>query len=356
MTITLKSGTSETQVTALNKMLEDEGLQGRLITGEGDQIVAIIGNELRHRSFLQNLEGLPFVREVNLVTSPYKPISRDAHPEMNKKDSYGGWISTEVDVGPVKIGGNNQLEIAAGPCSIDADNPTLLDEMVHQLYEMGVRILRGGGHKPRSDPYTFRGHERRALELGRQVADRYHMAFVTEPVRSEHIDEVVELADVLQIGTRNATQGFYLDVVAKTAASQMPILAKRGKKDSIEKTYLPMILNMYDNAQGESNTNIMLCLRGIETGIDTTRFTCDSGDVEAVREKNILPVWGDPSHSGGLSRYVVTHARQYIDGGVHALLVEVYPEGRKSLSDASQAITMAQLGDIMGYAQQQGRR
>jgi len=181
------------------------------------------------------------------------------------------------------------------------------------------------------------------------------MAFVTEPVRSGHIEEVVELADILQIGTRNATQGFYLDVADATAEKQMPILAKRGMHDGIEETYLPMILNIYDNSDGGSNTNLMLCLRGIKTGIDTTRFTSDAGDVEALREIQVLPVWGDPSHSAGKSIYVPAHAKQYLLGGVHALIVEVYPDDKKSLSDASQTITFAQLGEIMKYGRDIGR-
>jgi len=145
MTITLKPDTSQLQIESLQGMLSDEGLSGRVVPGEEETIVAIIGNENKHRDFLQSLDNLPFVRAVNLIQSPYKPISREAHPSLNTRDQYGGWLSTEIDVGPVKIGGNNPVQIAAGGCSIDADDPTLMDEMAHQLYEMGVRILRGGG-------------------------------------------------------------------------------------------------------------------------------------------------------------------------------------------------------------------
>lgn len=353
MVFTLKRGTTDKEIVELVALLEKEGLKGRPIKGELDTIVAVIGDESKKLEFLQSLTNLPYVSAFNPITSPYKAIARGAHG-TNGKDESGRYISKEIRAGPLVVGGKNPLAIMAGPCSIDANDPVLLDEIAAAIKENGAKGLRGGGYKPRSDPYTFRGYEARALELGREVCDKYGLAFVTEPVRSKHIPYVVEYADVLQIGTRNVNQGFYLDVADYTRKKQMPVLAKRGMSQTLETDFLPLVLNIYDNDLG-GNPNIMICLRGIQTGRDTTRFTCDAGDVPPLKEKCILPVVGDPSHSAGLERYVVEHAKMYIIGGVDALLVEVHPPHKKPLSDAAQAISYKQLEEIVQFAKYVGR-
>lgn len=181
------------------------------------------------------------------------------------------------------------------------------------------------------------------------------MAFVTEPVEVEHIPIVLKYAHVLQIGTRNATQPFYRAVARATLETQTPVLAKRGMAQFLEEEYLPMVLNIYDYGPEGNNKNVMLCLRGVRTFDRATRFTSDDGDVPVLKRKSILPVIGDPSHTAGEREYVVAHAKGFIGQGVDGLLVEVYPAGRISLSDAGQAINYRQFEQIVKYAKQVGR-
>ena len=118
---------------------------------------------------------------------------------------------------------------------------------------------------------------------------------------------------------------------------------------------LPMVLNIYDYSPEGGNPNIMLGLRGIRSWNEATRFTLDAGDVPVLKYETFLPVVGDPSHSAGLIKYVVPHAMAFISSGVDALIVETYPDGKRPLSDAAQAINYTQLGQIVSFAKLVGR-
>lgn len=355
MVITLKPSVTQNDIDEVLELLRSEGLDGRLIRGAELSTINVIGDESKRLDFLHSLVNLPYVSAFTPISSPYKVISRDAHPDYNGQRINGQLLSKEIRAGSLVIGGNNPLAIIPGPCSIDIKEPSLMDEMAAFSKESGAKGLRGGAYKPRTEPYTFRGYGEPALELGRRMADKYGLAFVTEPVEVEHIDKVIQYAHVLQIGTRNANQSFHLAVARKTLENQMPILAKRGMAQYLEREFLPLVLNIYDYEPGRGNTNIMLCLRGIRTFNDTTRFTLDAGDVPVLKEKCILPVVGDPSHAAGLEKYVVPFAKAFIGAGVDALLVEIYPPGKKPLSDAMQAISYKQLEEIVQYAKQIGR-
>ena len=358
MVITLKPSATKRDKNELLKMLKAEGLEGRVIDGVELSTINIIGDESQKMDFLLSLQNLPYVSQFQSISSPYKVISREAHPDYNGEIFNGSWLSTEIRAGKngqFVIGGRNKLALMVGPCSIDATDPVALREIATAGKELGVTGLRGGAFKPRSEPYTFRGHELKALELGRQVADEYDLVFVTEPVKTEHIDLVIEYADILQIGTRNANQGFYLDVAERTMESQKPILAKRGYSQYLLKEFLPLVLNIYDYTEDKKNPNMMLCLRGIRTFGDSTRYTLDAGDVPVAKYENILPVVGDPSHPAGKERYVVPFAKSLIAAGADGLLVEVYPHGKTPLSDTAQHIDFKGLEQIVTFAKQIGR-
>lgn len=355
MVIKLRPNARPEDVEDILARLRAHGLDGRVVNGVSATTVNVIGDEVQNRDFLEDLANLPYVANFQMFSNPYKVISREAHPDFNGKIVNGSWLSKEIRAGPLVVGGYNNLALMAGPCSINADDPAVLDETAAAISELGAKGLRGGAHKPRKEPYTFRGHGLRALELGRKKADQYGLAFITEPVRTKHIDAVLEYAHVLQIGTRNATQGFYLDVAEATLKTQTPILAKRGMSQDLLDEFLPLVLNIYDYDENSGNPNVILCVRGTRTFDRSTRFTLDVGAVPVLKYESILPVVGDPSHPAGLERYVVPYAKALIAAGVDGLLVEVYPPGKKALSDAAQAISYKQLEEIVAYAKQVGR-
>ena len=101
----------------------------------------------------------------------------------------------------------------------------------HAVKAAGATILRGGAFKPRTSPYEFQGLGRDGLRLLALAKKETGLKIITELLSENHVDEVAEHADILQIGARNA-QNFQLLIAA--AASGKPILLKRGLSERID--------------------------------------------------------------------------------------------------------------------------
>ena len=86
-------------------------------------------------------------------------------------------------------------------------------------------MLRGGAFKPRTSPYTFQGLGVEALEILREAREETGLPVVTELMDPRHVEAVLEVADVIQIGARNM-QNFML--LAEVGRADKPMLLKRG--------------------------------------------------------------------------------------------------------------------------------
>ena len=101
----------------------------------------------------------------------------------------------------------------------------------------------------------------------------------------------------------------------------------------------------------EGNTRIIFGLRGMKTNFgDPHRNLVDFGHVPVVHRLTRMPVCVDPSHSVGMRGAspdgildVFHVAAQGVIAGANMLLVDMHPMPKKSLVDAQQAITLAEL-------------
>jgi len=91
----------------------------------------------------------------------------------------------------------------------------------------GATMLRGGAFKPRTSPYTFQGLGVAALEILREAREETGLPIVTELMDPRHVDEVVETADVIQIGARNSQNFLLLSEVGRAAK---PVLLNAGSR------------------------------------------------------------------------------------------------------------------------------
>ena len=70
-------------------------------------------------------------------------------------------------------------------------------------------MLRGGAFKPRSSPYAFQGLGVEGLKLLAAARDETGLPIVTELMDPRDLDDLLEYADVVQVGARNM-QNFQL--------------------------------------------------------------------------------------------------------------------------------------------------
>jgi 3-deoxy-7-phosphoheptulonate synthase len=235
----------------------------------------------------------------------------------------------EVSWGSTVIGGNSgNTVLIAGPCS--AESTEQLDQSAQLLTELGIKNIRAGAFKPRTSPYTFQGLGLEGLKMLADVRAKYGLTVVTEVRDATHVEDVIEYADVIQIGAKSMYDHGLLKRCGKT---QKPVLLKRGFGSTLQE-----FVQCAEFILSGGNPNVILCERGIRTFETKTRFTLDLCGAAYLKEYTNLPVILDPSHAMGYAYGVPDLARACTAMGVDGLLVEVHPTPVKALSDASQQL------------------
>jgi 3-deoxy-7-phosphoheptulonate synthase len=241
-----------------------------------------------------------------------------------------------IDIGGSTVGGKN-LMIIGGPCTVES--PEQMEEVAVALAQAPVQGIRGGVHKPRTSPYAFQGMGLDGLKILADIRERHHVPVVTEVMSIEQIANVVEHADVLQIGSRNM-QNF--ELLKALGSAGKPVLLKRGLSATIEEF---LMAAEYILAHG--NPDVILCERGIRSFDNFTRNVLDLGAVVALKQLTHLPVIADPSHAAGKRELVADLARASIACGADGIIIECHPVPEKSVSDARQALSLPDMVELV---------
>ena len=250
---------------------------------------------------------------------------------------------TVIEIGGIRVGGNEPPILIAGPCSVESREQIFAS--AKGVREAGGVMLRGGCFKPRTLPYDFQGLGFEGLSIMHEAGRANGLPIVTEVLHPRDVEGVAREADVLQIGARNMQNFELLKEVGKTRTA---VLLKRGMSSSIDEW---LAAAEYILAGG--NERVMLCERGIRTFETATRNTLDLSAVIVARERTHLPIIVDPSHAAGLRRWVPALCRAAIAAGAHGLIVEAHPDPDNALSDGPQSLTLealAELGRELGVA------
>ncbi|WP_078869021.1 3-deoxy-7-phosphoheptulonate synthase [Streptomyces sp. NRRL B-1347] len=234
------------------------------------------------------------------------------------------------------VGGGSFTWIA-GPCAVESADR--LTTVARDVRARGAHLLRGGAFKPRTSPYAFQGLGTDGLALLRDAAAAAGLGVVTEVVDAAHVEAVAEVADVLQIGTRNA-QNFPL--LREVALTGRPVLLKRGFGCTVQEW-----LHSAEYLLAAGNGNVLLCERGVRTFENASRFTLDITAVPLLKRLSHLPVIVDPSHACGHADLVAPLAAAAAVAGADGVMVDVDEAGRTALCDAEQAITPDEFGALV---------
>ena len=315
MIIVLKRNSNETDIATISDLVCSMRYQPRIIRGVEQTVIACIGDELSNHS-LEALRNLPAVESVFPVQKKFKLVSREYHP--------GDSI---VEVRGVKIGGGN-IEVIAGPCAIESYDQ--FRTAVQDLVRCGTRIVRAMPYKPRTSPYDFQGLKQDGLQIMRDVKAEFDVAMVSEVPGPAQIEPLLGLADMFQIGARNAQNYDLLEQIAKAGK---PVLLKRGLASTVEE-WLTAAEYLIVNGCPQ----IVLCERGLRSFDPSTRNLLDLGAVAVAKQLSHLPVIVDPSHAAGARRLVPALARAGLAVGADGLIVEAHPDPLNAFSDAPQQL------------------
>jgi len=324
MIIVCEAKTTEAQIQAIEQKIKDAGLLVHRSDGVEHTILGVVGD--RNRLDIGSFSEMQGVRDVVLVSTPYKLASHEFHPE-----------NTVVRVGENVLVGGMEVAVMAGPCAVETEEQ--IESSAEMVAASGAQILRGGAFKPRSSPYSYQGLGVEGLKLLRKAADRHGLAVVTEVMTIEMIDTVAEYADLLQVGARNM-QNYPLLTALGHAGK--PVLLKRGLSATIQE-----LLMSAEYILTEGNADVILCERGIRTFETATRNTLDLSAVPVVKHLSHLPIIVDPSHGVGSRRFVASMARAAVAAGADGIMVEIHPNPDKALSDGPQSLTFEEFGLLM---------
>jgi 3-deoxy-7-phosphoheptulonate synthase len=324
MLIVMRHGAAEEEVRRVVATIEEMGYQARPMPGRQRTTVGLVGNDGRVDG--SRLAALPGVQEIIHVTQPYKQVSREWQPEPTIVRLPGG----------LSVGGD-EVVVMAGPCSVESERQIL--DAARAVREAGATVLRAGAFKPRSSPYAFQGLGRAGLKLLARAREETGLLIVTEAMDAEGLDEVVEVADIVQLGARNMQNYSLLKDAGRCGK---PILLKRGLSATIQELLLSA-----EYILAEGNRQVILCERGIRSFDPSTRNLLDLSAIPVVHGLSHLPIVADPSHGTGHRDMVIPMARAAVAAGADGLLVEVHPAPDRALSDGAQSLYPEQFERMM---------
>jgi len=235
----------------------------------------------------------------------------------------------------------------AGPCSVEGND---IIDIAKQIKICGANAFRAGAYKPCTYPILQEkngwkeGLREVGLELLEQVKQETGLPIVTEIMDARMIDQVSQVADVFQVGTRNFQNYTLLDELGKT---NTPVLLKRGTWGTIDE-----ILGACERILVGGNENIAICLRGVvgmpsyRHVFPSTRWAPDLMMIPALQELTNIPIIYDPSHATGYRNFVKPISKAAIALGVNGLIIEAHPNPEQSISDPDQAINYNTLKEI----------
>jgi 3-deoxy-7-phosphoheptulonate synthase len=315
MLIVMANNATRDQVDRVVKVIEEMGYKARPMPGEQRTAIGLVGNDGRVDS--SRIEGLSGVAEVIHVTKPYKQVSREWKNE-----------NTIVTIAPGVSFGGNEIQIIAGPCSVESEQQIVASALA--VRAGGATALRGGAFKPRSSPYSFQGLGKKGLEMLALARRETGLPIVTEALDEEGAHLVAEYGDCIQIGARNMQNYSLLRAVGRM---KKPVLLKRGMAATIVD-----LLMSAEYILSEGNDQVILCERGIRSFDTMARNLFDLTAIPLVQRLSHLPMIADPSHGTGLRDKVTPMGRAAIAAGADGILVEVHPNPDRALSDGGQSL------------------
>ena len=227
--------------------------------------------------------------------------------------------------------------IMAGPCAIESYEQLL--ETAKFVKSKGANMLRGGAYKPRTSPNSFQGLKEEGLEILKAVKKETGLPVITELMDARELDKISEVADIIQIGSRNMQNFTLLTEVGK---QDKPVMLKRGLCATIKEW-----IGASEYIMQGGNNKIIMCERGIRTYNDYTRNTLDLATVPIIHKETGFPVVVDPSHATGVRYLVKPMSIASFAIGADGIMVEVHPDPVNALSDGMQSLHFDEFEDLM---------
>ena len=252
-----------------------------------------------------------------------------------------------------EIGLNRPLFLIAGPCVIESeqlaiDTAGYLKEITSRL---GINFIYKSSYDKanRSSDATFRGPGiDKGLQILSKVKKQLGLRVLTDVHDLEEIDQVAEVADILQTPAFLCRQTNFIKAVAKTGNV---INIKKGQ--FLAPWDMKHVTNKALNVEGHGL--IMACERGVSFGYNN--LVSDMRSLVVMRETN-CPVVFDATHSvqlpggqgtssGGQREFVPVLARAAVAVGISGIFMETHPKPEEAKSDGPNSFPMYEIENFL---------
>jgi len=247
----------------------------------------------------------------------------------------------------VEFGGSD-LPIMAGPNMVESAE--LILDIARNVQRCGAHFLRGGAFKPLTFPYRsvkYNETREKGIEWLGEAKRSTGLPVITEVMEERYLPMVCEVADIIQIGSRNMQNYPFLTACAR---SGKPLMLKRHYGASLRDW-----LGAAEYLLIEGNEKVILCERGISTAHThraTSRFLLDLQVIPAAKELTHLPVVSDPSHATFWAPWVTPMALASVAAGADGLMIEVHPNPSEAAVDPLQPLNYADFADLVRNVKQ----
>jgi 2-dehydro-3-deoxyphosphooctonate aldolase (KDO 8-P synthase) len=259
--------------------------------------------------------------------------------------------TTEISVGPVRLGGKS-LFLIAGPCVIESESHArmIAERLATIASDAGVPYVFKASYDKanRSSVNSFRGPGlKEGLRILSKIKADLDLPVLTDIHEAAHAAPAAEVVDILQIPA--------------FLARQTDLLVAAGKTGRVINVKKPQFVspadmgNVLEKIASTGNTNIILTERGSSFGyqnlvVDFRAFP--------VLQKYGYPVVFDVTHSvqlpggqghasGGQPEFIETLARAGVAAGVDGIFLETHDNPAKALSDGANALPVDQLAGLL---------
>lgn len=244
----------------------------------------------------------------------------------------------ELDLSPLALPGVDSTRpiVIAGPCSAETEEQVLTT--ARQLFKNGIKIFRAGIWKPRTKPGGFEGVGEVGLPWLGHVKEELGMLTSTEVATPAHVEAALQHGiDLLWIGARTVVNPFAMQELADALrGTDIPVLVKNPVNPDLE---------LWIGGLQRLNDAGVRRLGAIHRGFSSYDKRIYRNPplwhipIELRRRIPNLPIFGDPSHTGGSRELIAPLCQQAMDLGYDGLIIESHCHPDTAWSDAAQQVT-----------------
>lgn len=257
-----------------------------------------------------------------------------------------------VNVGNIKIGGNQPLALLAGPCVLEGFERSLkIGKAIKEITQrLGIPyVFKASFDKANRSSYSsFRGPGiTEGLKMLQAIKDELQVPIVSDIHCITQVEAAAEVLDILQIPAFLSRQ---TDLLYQSAKTGKTVNVKKGQFLSPAE-----MKNAVVKMEEAGNENLMLTERGASFGYNN--LVVDMRSFPIMRSFG-YPVVFDATHSvqlpggagtasAGQREYVEYLTRGAVAVGVDALFMEIHDNPPEALCDGANMLYVDQLEDLL---------